>query len=173
MSEVEEIGCGKFIRLVKEGTWEYVHRVNSEGIVVLVPVTDAGELVLIDQYRPAIKKRVIELPAGLSGDDEKAGEELSEAAHRELLEETGYVAQSMEYLIEGPISSGLSTEVVTFFRASGLKKEGEGGGDDSEDITVHLVPLDTVVDWVRKRIQDTGCTVDPKVFAGIFWAQQG
>lgn len=59
---------GKFLRLVQEGTWEYVQRVNCHGIAVLVPVTDDQKIVLVEQFRISLHKNVIELPAGLIGD---------------------------------------------------------------------------------------------------------
>lgn len=167
----ETIGEGKYLRLLKTGTWEYAQRVNSEGIVVLVAVTDAGKLLLVEQYRPAVGRRVLELPAGLSGDDAaKRGEALETAAQRELEEETGYVADAISYLIEGPVSAGMSTEEITFFRCEGLRKVGPGGGDESEDIVVHEVTLGEVEVWIRDRVRTTGCAVDPKVFAGLYFA---
>ena len=96
MANSETVAEGKFIRLVRKGTWEYVTRKGVCGIVAMVALTDDGKLVFVEQDRPPVGKRVVELPAGLAGD--KAGEEdeaLADAARRELLEETGYEALSM------------------------------------------------------------------------------
>src|SRR5215217_1288754 len=87
------IAEGKRVRLVRRGDWEFVTRKKSSGIVAIVAVTDDYKLVLVEQYRPPVAKSVIELPAGLAGDE--AGheqEDLLTAARRELLEETGYEA---------------------------------------------------------------------------------
>ncbi len=113
--------------------------------------------------------RVIEIPAGLAGDIESEEDEtLAEAAKRELLEETGYQAQRMEYLTEGPPSAGLSTEIVTFFRAHDMKKISNGGGDGSEDILVHLVPLTGLDAWIAAKRKE-GCLVDYKVYAALYF----
>src|SRR5262245_16597959 len=115
-SDLQILSEGKYIRLVRRGTWDFVQRRGISGVVAIVAVTDAGELVLVEQFRPPVNKRVIEVPAGLAGDI--AGQEheaLTEAARRELLEETGYEARSMRYLAEGVASAGLTDETITLF----------------------------------------------------------
>jgi ADP-ribose pyrophosphatase len=164
------VAAGKYVRLVNCGGWEFVERTTSTGIVVLVAVTDERKLILVEQYRPPVDSRVVELPAGLAGD--LPGEELEElatAARRELLEETGYEAQEMTYLTQGPPSAGLSTEIVTLFLARGLTKTDAGGGDDSEDIEVHEVALDAALDWLEEKAA-AGALIDPKVYTGLFFA---
>jgi len=159
---------GHFFRVKKKDHWEYVERCKSSGIVAILAITDNRELILVEQFRVPVNKRVIEIPAGLAGDIEgKENEVLAEAAKRELLEETGYEAQRMEYLIEGPSSAGLSNEVITFFRAHALKKIAQGGGDESENIQVHTVPLVELKTWIETRRQE-GCLVDYKVFAALY-----
>jgi ADP-ribose pyrophosphatase len=161
------LGEGKYLRLVVEDGWEFVERKSTTGIVVIVAVTDAQELLLVEQLRPPVRSRVIELPAGLAGDvPGQEGEDLAAAARRELSEETGYEAASMTALGGGPPSSGTTSEMVTFFRATGLRRAGSGGGDAHEDIEVHAVPLADLRPWLRAREGD-GRLVDPKVFAGL------
>jgi ADP-ribose pyrophosphatase len=164
---------GRFIGLKQRGRWEYAYRTNASGTVALVPVTDAGELVLVEQYRIPVGSRVLELPAGLAGDTGDVNESLSLAAKRELYEETGYRAGHLEELLTGPSTAGLADEIITIFYASGLSKEGTGGGDGDgdEDIKVHHVPLASASDWLRDRIAE-GIMVDFKVYAGLFWAAQ-
>ena len=141
------------------------------GIVVLVAVTDAEELLLVEQFRRPVGRRVLELPAGLAGDlADQPDEALEMAAMRELEEETGFVADRIERLTEGPVSAGFSSEVLTFFRCSGLHRVGQGGGDDSEDIDVHLVPLSDIPAFLADREQQ-GVTIDPKVWAGMWFAR--
>jgi ADP-ribose pyrophosphatase len=74
----------------------------------------------------------------------------------------------MEYLTEGPSSAGLSTEIITFFRARRLKKVGKGGGDGSEDIQVHTVPLNLVESWLAGKLEHS-CLVDYKVYAALYF----
>ena len=81
------LGEGRWLRLVDEGGWEYVERTGSNGVVVIVAVTDDARIVLVDQYRPAVKAHVIEAPAGLMGD--LAGHENEDgeaAARREVID---------------------------------------------------------------------------------------
>jgi len=63
----------------------------------------------------------------------------------------------------------MADEMITIFFASGLKRVGPGGGDGNENITVHLVPLETAVEWLDAR-QAEGIMLDPKIYAGLFWA---
>jgi ADP-ribose pyrophosphatase len=164
---------GRYLTMVDDAGWEYVTRPGVTGVVVLVALTPARELVLVEQHRPAVGVRVVELPAGLVGD--VAGHEresLVAAAHRELVEETGFAAREMVELVVGPIAVGLSDEVVTFFEARDLTRVGAGGGDDSEDITVHVVPLAGLRAFLAGR-RAAGALVDPKIYAGLFLVGAG
>jgi ADP-ribose pyrophosphatase len=161
---------GRFLRLVEEDGWEFTERVGCSGVVVLVALTKDSELVLVEQYRPSLKARVLELPAGLAGDKEAFEDEAFEAAAlRELEEETGFKASSIRSLGSGPSAAGSSNTLIHFYLATGLLKTGEGGGDASEDIEVHLVPLKEVPDFAQAR-QKEGRLVDPKLFAGLYFA---
>ena len=93
-------------------------------------------------------------------------EPLAEAAKRELEEETGYRAVEMEYLADGTASAGLTDEVITLFRARELTKVSDGGGDESEDITVYEVPEADVMGFLEKR-KKQGALVDLKVYAAL------
>ena len=166
------IGAGKYLQLVNDNGWEYAERKGPSGIVAIIAVTRAGNVLLTEQYRPPIGKNVIELPAGLAGDtSEFQGESLEIAARRELLEETGYEARGMKELVGGPISAGFGTEILTFFRATGLKRMNDGGGDESEDIVVHEIPLAKTERWLLSR-EDNTTTIDPKVFVGLYFARK-
>jgi ADP-ribose pyrophosphatase len=160
----------RFVRLVIEDGWEYAERKNVSGIVAVVAITEAREIVLVEQYRQPVRRPVIELPAGLAGD--QAGgenEPLEAAARRELLEEAGFEAPSFERLAEGPPSAGITDEVITFFRARGARRVGGGGGDATETIRVHVVPLASVDEWLRQASRRA--MVDPKVYAGLYFAR--
>ena len=157
---------GKFLELLKEGRWEYVRRVNASGAVMIVAVTEEGELLLVEEYRVPLHARTVGLPAGISGDE---GEESSlQSARRELEEETGYRADSWTYLLAGPSSPGLTTEMVSFYMAEGLHRISEGGGVAHENITVHRIPLTLVHDWLMEQMEQ-GKVVDPKIFMGLYF----
>src|SRR6478672_1057017 len=114
---------GKHIQLVRRDRWEYARRKNLTGIVAIVAVTEDGKLVLVEQYRPPVGARVIELPAGLAGDVAgQEAEDLATAALRELLEETGYEADVMTEVGAGAASAGMTDEIITLFLAAGLRK---------------------------------------------------
>ncbi|HSI85265.1 MAG: NUDIX hydrolase [Candidatus Methylacidiphilales bacterium] len=161
---------GRFLRFVEtQSGWEYVERTKVSGIVVIVAVTPENKMIFVEQYRPPVGSVCIEIPAGLAGDIE--GQELEAleiAATRELVEETGYLAESMEYLTHGSSSAGLCTEIITFFRARGLKKVNDGG-DGTEAIKVIEVPLPEVHNWLRERIAAGACA-DFKVFTALYFA---
>lgn len=159
---------GRHLSMFNRGGWEYATRNTARPAVGIVAVTDAGKVLLVEQYRPPIARKVIELPAGLSGDIVGAEDEaLLDAAKRELLEETGYAAARWTELLNGYSSPGLTDESITLFLAEGLRREGPGGGDASEQITVHEVPLDEVLNWLRDR----GAAADLKLLAGMLAAQ--
>ena len=166
----ETLYSGRFIEAVRVGHWEYVRRKNARGVVIIVAVTPADELILVEQPRIPVGTTVIELPAGLAGDIAGAEEEALEvAAGRELEEETGWRAERMVELTAGPVSAGLTSEVVTFFRAEGLTRIGDGGGDATEQIEVHLVPLAEVPRFLADRAA-AGAMIDPKVYAALYFA---
>ena len=167
--EIEILARGQFLELVRQGRWEFVRRVNATGAAIIVALTDQRRLIFVEQFRVPLGRRTIEFPAGMVGDD--AGfenESLAEGAKRELLEETGYEAETMTELTVGPNSSGLTNETATIFRAGGLKKVSAGGGVDSEDITVHEIPLEEVDDWLRKK-ETEGCMISPRIYAGLYF----
>ena len=159
---------GRFLRLVKRDGWEYVERVNVRDVAVLVPITQGNEIVLVEQYRVPVGARMIELPAGLVGDEEQyRDEDLLEAANRELEEETGFRAASLTVLTRAPSSGGMTSEMVSFISASGLTRVGTGGGVEGEDITVHVVPVRDAPAWLRGKEKE-GFLVDPKIWVGLY-----
>jgi len=169
MSNKTVLFTGKFLSLIKEGRWEYADRVNATGAAIIVAVTDDRRLLLVEQYRIPVHTRTIDMPAGIIGDEAAHSQESNaEAARRELLEETGYDAARMEILTTGPASSGLTSEVVTLFRASGLRKVSAGGGVAHEEIVVHEVPIDKVYAWLEAKVQ-AGLMIEPKVYVGLYF----
>ena len=165
----EVLGKGKFLRLVREGRWEFVERSNARGAVAVIAVTDEREFILTDQFRPAVGRRVIDLPAGLSGDVKgQEGEAFAVSALRELIEETGYHAENLEHLADCPSSPGLASEVISYFFATGVTRIEAGGGVEHEQIDVHAPKLRTIKKWLAGQVA-AGKLVDPKVYAGLYF----
>ncbi len=130
---------GKFITAKVKGKWEYVSRARGIKAAVILAIDDEQHVILVEQFRVPLGRACIELPAGLIGDNGES-ENATDAAVRELEEETGYRAARMDTLGEYYSSPGMVSESFTLLRASGLTKVGPGGGVDGEDITVHRVP---------------------------------
>lgn len=170
-ADVTTIASGRYLRLVRRGTWEYAERLGTTGAVCIIAVTDDRKLVLIEQPRPAMGVPVIELPAGLVGDGEDSGEVGAAAANRELIEETGFAASHIEEVAEGPVTPGLSNERVALFLATGLKRVGPGGGVDGEQITVYEVALGEVETFLREQV-GRGRAVDLKVYSALHFARR-
>ena len=151
---------GKYIKVIKDGTWEYVSRTRGVSAAVILAV-DRGDVILVEQERVPLGGRCLELPAGLIG-DEQEGEAVEEAAIRELEEETGYRADRMIDLGRFHASPGMSSEGFNLLRAEGLTKVGEGGGVGNEEIVVHRVPLAEVPDFIAQK-RSEGLAMDVKL----------
>ena len=163
---------GKFLSLFEESGWEFVKRTNCTGMVVMIGMTDDRKVILVEQLRVPIAKRVVEFPAGLVNDlAHIQNETLEQAALREYEEETGYRAEKMVSLLSAPANPALSVDHFTLFRATGLKKHSAGGGDGSENITVHEVPLSEIQGWLD-RMREGGALIDIKVYAGLYFLSQ-
>lgn len=153
----ETLWSGSHLAVRRRDGWEYAERPNASGVVAVLAVDD-GYVLLIEQHRPPLGCRCLELPAGLVDDDETA----EQAAARELEEETGWRAGRLERIGEFASSSGLTSERVTLVRATELSKVDEGGGVGGEDIAVHRVPLDGLAGFVADR-RAAGVAVDVKL----------
>ncbi|MGN6132847.1 MAG: NUDIX hydrolase [Aureliella sp.] len=170
--ESQTLWTGKFLAVRRRGTWEYAVRPNARAVVGIVAVTVDQEIILVEQFRRPVDCPVIELPAGLVG-DEAGGEHEScfTAAQRELVEETGYTSSQWSQLSTGPSSAGLTDEVVTLLLARNAQRESAGGGVGSEAITVHLIALDRVDQWLDEQIRG-GRLIDFKLFAGLYFLRR-
>jgi 8-oxo-dGTP pyrophosphatase MutT (NUDIX family) len=167
---------GRFLRFVAVAyvdssgatrEWEFFERVNCQGIVVIVPVTDDEEVLLIRQFRPPVNNYVVEFPAGLNDQ----GETLEEAARRELIEETGHSAKEMIFLAEGPLSSGASAETLTAYLAKGIEFIGIGERDETEEIEVLRIPVDDLFQKLS-LFRTQGDYVDLKILGLLMLARR-
>jgi len=171
MDEIETLFNGQYLRMQCRGRWEYAERTNPGGAVIIIAVTPEDKLLFVEQFRVPLQAKAIEMPAGLVGDEAGGeNEQALEAAKRELLEETGYAAERIEYIMSGPSSSGMSNEIVTFVRAYDLTRIHAGGGDETENITVHEIPRTEAPGWLWRKMKE-GYSIDPKLFAGLYFLE--
>lgn len=125
--------------------------VRHPGAVAIVALTDDGRICLVRQWRSALDRVTVEIPAGKLS----PGEDPLECAERELREETGLVAERMAYLTTMATTVGFTDELIYFYMATGLSFE-ESDPDADEFINVDLVELDELVDAVLDgRIEDS------------------
>ncbi len=157
---LETVWEGKYIKVLKYGTWEYVGRTRGIQAAVILAI-DAGHVILVEQYRVPLGKRCLELPAGLVGDEED-GESVEASAARELEEETGYRAAAVEPLGFFNSSPGMVSEGFTLVRATELERVGAGGGVPGENIIVHRVALDGIAAFVAAK-RASGVAMDVKL----------
>ncbi|NKF22266.1 NUDIX hydrolase [Solimonas marina] len=166
---IETLYRGKFLALQRDRHWEYVSRVNSSGAGFIAALTDAGELLLVEQYRLPLHARTIELPAGMIGDEVGLEHESVEASTmRELEEETGYRGTQAQVLLSGPVAAGMTSEMLHLVRIRGLTQVGAGGGVAGEDITVHRVPLAEIDGWLRGKATE-GLLIEPRIYAALYF----
>ncbi len=158
----EVVWQGKYIRIMRQGRWEYASRCKAMTAVVIYAEVD-GKVLMIAQDRVPIGKSCIELPAGLVGDEDENATVLETAA-KELREETGYEAERFEVIGEFYSSPGMIAESFTLVRAHGLTRVGDGGGNEDEEIEIHLVPKADVRDFVA-RMREAGRAIDVRILA--------
>lgn len=170
MPITETLFESRWLGLYRIGKWDFVRRPNAEACVGILAITPADEIILVEQFRIPMQQFVIEIPAGLVGDEpDHAGESLAATATRELLEETGYRAGSMLPLISSPTSAGMSSEITHLFHAKDLFQENSGGGLAGENITVHHVPLRDLKSWLAAQ-ENSGKFIDFKIHAALWHA---
>jgi len=165
--------------------WEYVaRRTRSQGVLI-VAVTEEQRLLLIEQLRPPVNARTIELPAGVIDRDETP----RLAALRELEEETGYRARSVRPIFAGSTSPGVTDDQNTICIATGLRRIDDplldrqfpdgtrkhrhlrGAEGENENVAVWEVPLQLVPRWLSRR-RGRGNVIDLRICAGLFFLDQ-
>ncbi len=144
----------------KEGMREFV---RHQGAVVIVPLLDNGELLLERQFRYPLARVFLEFPAGKID----PGEAIEATARRELLEETGFVANEWRHLGVLHPCIGYSDERIEIFLARGLIRQSEQNLDHGEFLEVLSLPLEEALSAVR-----SGEITDGKTIAALFWAEK-
>ena len=137
VEEVEYLNGGKTI---------YREHVKAGNASVILPITEDNKVIMIQEPRTPIGKVILALPAGMI----EEGEEAEKAAIRELEEETGYLAENIEFLREYYTSVGYSDEKIKIYLASNMKKTKQHL-DEEEDIKVLEIPLEEVIEMLNKN----------------------
>ena len=139
-------------------TWRWA---GGESAVMIFPITPDQEVVLIRNFRIPLRQYVIELPAGIK---DKPDESDAETAERELLEETGYRADTLISITSPwpPLQSHSAT-LCTTFAATDLVKERDISGDSSEDISLIKVPFFSLPEFYCSLPPSQ--IIDPRILA--------
>ena len=148
--------------LLPDGSTSTREYVTHPGAVAIMALLDNGNLLMERQYRYPARREFIELPAGKIDE----GEDILLCAQRELLEETGYVADEWLHLTTTWPCIGYADERIEYFLARGLKHEGSKL-DDGEFLEVFELSVNEAVEWVR-----LGKINDSKTIAGLFWLEK-
>lgn len=132
----------------------YREHVNAGPASVILPITEDGKVIMIQEARTPIKTVILALPAGMI----EPGELAEEAAIRELEEETGYLAKNIKFLLEYYPAVGYSDEKISIYLATDLKKTKQHL-DDTEEIKVVELPLEEVEEMLDKNELITASTM--------------
>ena len=137
-----------------DALWDFIHH---NGAAAVLPVTDDGELLLVRQYRHALGRYTLELPAGKRDGDE----DFLVCARRELKEETGCTADSFEYLLTVNTTVAFLDEIIYIYLARGLHA-GEVSWDEDEELGVERWKLEDLMKLIRE-----GKMTDSKTVSAI------
>lgn len=132
--------------------------VEHRGAVAIVPLTDAGRILLVRQYRTAAGRALLEIPAGTIEPDE----DVLACLHRELAEEVGMQANRVEHLVTFLPSAGFLTEQVHLYLAAGLSPSTRER--EEEDLEVVTMPLTQAQSLIGTEI------IDAKSIIGLLMA---
>ena len=131
--------------------WDFI---NHKGAAACVAVKKNGNLVMVRQYRNALERETIEIPAG----GINPGEDMRSAALRELEEETGYRAGRFEFLLSIRTTVAFCNELIDIYLAEDLE-EGEQNLDEDEYLEIVEYPLTELLDMIDKGIIQDSKTV--------------
>lgn len=122
--------------------------VNHPGAVAIIPITSEGKLIVVEQYRKALERSIIEIPAGKL----EPGEAPEITARRELEEETGYGCHELKYLQTFATSPGFADEVIHLFVARDLYPiENKAALDEDEFVELMEITLDEAERMVAQQ----------------------
>lgn len=128
-----------------DGTEAEFDYLEEQPSAVILPFDSDGQVVIIEEWRQAVERLNRGLPAGTLRD----GEEPSEGARRELREETGYRASSLEHLVTVEPANGFSNALFHYFVATGCEPAADQQLDNDETIDVRTTTFDDLLPSVR------------------------
>ncbi|MEH7333761.1 NUDIX hydrolase [Neobacillus drentensis] len=150
----EEIFSGKVISLhlqdveLPNGKQSKREIVKHPGAVAILAVTNDEKIIMVEQYRKALERTIVEIPAGKL----EKGEEPAVCARRELEEETGYGCESLELLTSFYTSPGFADEIVHVYLAKGLSKiENSAALDEDEFVNLEELTLEEALQYVKEQ----------------------
>lgn len=150
----EEVFSGKVISLhlqeveLPNGKHSKREIIKHPGAVAIIAVTDNNKIVMVEQFRKALERTIVEIPAGKL----EKGEEPAACARRELEEETDYVCERLELITSFYTSPGFADEIVHVFLARGLtKKENSAGLDEDEFVNLEELTLEEALQYVKEQ----------------------
>lgn len=152
---------------MSDGTVAQRDIISHPGAVGVVALDDDGNVVLVNQYRPAVRARLDELPAGLL---DVEGESALDAAKRELAEETGLVADEWHVLIDLHTSPGMTDEAIRLYLARGLHRSTDEFAAEHEELTL-TVAREPLSEATRRVL--SGALTNAAAAAGILAAVHG
>ena len=130
--------------------WDFVH--HRMGAAAILPVLPDGRIVMVRQYRNALERETLEIPAGCR---DSVTEDTGLCAAREMEEETGYKSSHVEYLLSLRTTVAFCDEFVDVYLAKDLEK-GTRHLDDSESIDVEIYTLEELCQMIYEgKIQDS------------------
>ncbi|MEI5907107.1 NUDIX hydrolase [Bacillus spongiae] len=123
--------------------------INHPGAVAVLAVKEDGKIIMVEQYRKALERSLLEIPAGKLDE----GEEPKVTAERELEEETGYGCKSMSHLISFYTSPGFADELVHLYIAEGLYvMEDSKGTDEDEFVELVEITVDEALNLIKNQV---------------------
>jgi ADP-ribose pyrophosphatase len=134
--------------------------VRNPGASAVVPLTDDGCIILVEQFRKPIEKTSLEIPAGKLD----KGEDPTDCAKRELLEETGYTAGKLVKILTIHPTPAFADEILHIYLATDLSK-GRACPDEDEFITARKYRISDVLKMI-----DDGVITDGKTVCGVLFA---
>jgi ADP-ribose pyrophosphatase len=152
--QTQEIFSGKVISLYVEdvelpnGKTAKREIIKHPGAVAIIALTDENKIVMVEQFRKALERTIVEIPAGKL----EKGEEPAACARRELEEETGYECSNLEALVSFYTSPGFADEIVHVFLAKGLtKKEHAASLDEDEFVNLEELTLEEALQYMKEQ----------------------